>query len=120
MGVNLSPSEIQTLIDDIVERLARLAISRIIVFGSSVNGGLGPDSDIDLAIVVSEPKRFSSYDSRLEAKAQIRKQIHDINEAQPIAILLYTEAEFSCLLREGGFVAEEIVSRGRTVHKKAS
>jgi predicted nucleotidyltransferase len=103
----------------IVERLRDFAISRIILFGSSAEGSIDADSDLDLAVVVSSPNRFSSYDERLEMKSRIRAAVRDINRMIPIDILLYTESEFTELLADGGFLAEEVQAKGETIYEKA-
>jgi predicted nucleotidyltransferase len=103
----------------IVDRLQGFSVTRIILFGSSAEGSIGADSDLDLAVVVSSPNRFSSYDERLEMKSRIRAAIRDINRMIPIDILLYTEAEFAELLTDGGFLAEEVQAKGETIYEKA-
>lgn len=106
-------------ISKIVERLQGFSITRIILFGSSAEGSTGSDSDLDLAIIVGSPDRFSSYDERLEMKSRIRAAIRDINRMIPIDILLYTESEFTELLTDGGFLAEEVQAKGETIYEKA-
>lgn len=103
----------------IVERLQDFSITRIILFGSLAEGSTGSDSDLDLAIIVSSPDRFSSYDKRLEMKSRFRAAIRDINRMIPIDILLYTESEFTELLTDGGFLAEEVQAKGETIYEKA-
>lgn len=103
----------------IVERLQDFSITRIILFGSSAEGSTGSDSDLDLAMIVSSPDRFSSYDERLEMKSRIRAAIRDINRRIPIDILLYTETEFTELLSDGGFLAKEVQAKGETIYEKA-
>ena len=110
----------EAAISEIVERLREMSISKIIIFGSTGTGSVHADSDIDMAVVVSDPQEFDSYDARLEAKSEIRARLRDVNRCLPIDILLYTEREFAQSLAEPGFVADEIVRHGRTVYEKAS
>jgi predicted nucleotidyltransferase len=112
--------DLNATITQIVDRLRELSVSRVIVFGSSHTARVHADSDIDIAVVLSEPEEFASYDARLEARSRIRAQLRDINRRVPIDILLFTEQEFEASLSEPGFVSEEIVGHGRTVYEKAS
>ena len=109
----------ENAIREIVNRLRGFPISRIILFGSSAEGSTGSDSDLDLAVIVSSPDKFSTYDERLETKSMIRAAIRDINRTIPIDILLYTESEFSELLMDGGFLADEVQAKGETIYEKA-
>ena len=61
-------------IREIANRLRSFPISRIILFGSSAEGSTGSDSDLDLAVIVSSPEKFSTYDERLETKSD-RKSV---------------------------------------------
>lgn len=113
-------NELSAVLQEIVERLRPLGVSRIVVFGSTVCGQpRGQDSDIDLAVVVDSPREFESYDERLEAKSRLRVALLDINATVPIDILLYTEEEFRGFLNESSFVATEIVGKGQTLYEKA-
>lgn len=112
-------SDTDVTIRAIVDRLQGFPISRIILFGSSAQGSIGADSDIDLAVIVSSPNKFSTYDDRLEAKSLMRAAIRDINRTVPIDLLVYTEFEFSELLTEKGFLAEEVQAKGEIIYEKA-
>lgn len=104
---------------EIVDRLKQLPVSRVILFGSSAMDTAHADSDVDIAVVVEEPKVFENYDQRLEAKARIRRELLDINRGVPIDILLYTRAEYDDLLRRRGFFLREVVEKGRTLYERA-
>ena len=115
----MNTKDFDMAIQTVVERLKRLPVSRIILFGSSANGATTSDSDVDLAIVMDRPTAFENYDQRLEAKSEIRKSILDINGKIPIDILLYTESEYNELRQFKGFLSTEILARGRTLYEKA-
>ncbi|MBI4567232.1 MAG: nucleotidyltransferase domain-containing protein [Planctomycetes bacterium] len=51
----LFPVELQAKIDDIVRRIVRtVQPRRIILFGSAARGDMGPNSDIDLLVVMPD------------------------------------------------------------------
>ncbi len=112
----METASIDQIIDDLLARLRDMPINRVVLFGSSIDGVRRPDSDIDLAIVVDRPVRFSSYDERLDMKASIRSRIREINRKVAIDLLVYTIDEFDRLSTESSFVSREVIPRGRTVY----
>jgi predicted nucleotidyltransferase len=82
------PITVSEQIDQIVKRIVKkFAPEKIILFGSQARGDAGPDSDIDMLIVM--PVEGSVRDKRLE----IRGALHDVR--YPIDILVTTPEEFA-------------------------
>src|SRR3954470_2733415 len=75
---------VQAQIDRIVKRFAP---EKIILFGSQARGDAGPDSDIDLLVVM--PVEGSVRDKRLE----IRGVLHDA--VIPVDVLVTTPEDFA-------------------------
>ena len=69
--------EIQKMVDRIVERFHP---DKVILFGSHARGEAGPDSDIDLLIVMAVDG------SRREKAIQIGVALHDIRVAKDIIV----------------------------------
>ncbi len=79
---------VQAQIDRIVKRIVkRFAPEQIILFGSQARGDAGPDSDIDLLVVM--PVEGSVVEKRLE----IRGALHDI--PIPVDVVVTTPEEFA-------------------------
>jgi len=76
--------EIQKMVELIVERFHP---EKIILFGSHARGEAGPDSDIDLLVVmnVQGPKR--------EAQLNVRRSLHDVRV--PKDVVVSTPEEFA-------------------------
>ena len=63
-------------------------IEDIIIFGSKARGDAGPDSDVDVLVILREGER--------ETKKEVRRLGHDLavlSEAVP-SIMVYTKAEW--------------------------
>jgi predicted nucleotidyltransferase len=76
------------LLDRIVRRIAqRFQPEQIILFGSHARGDAGPDSDVDLLIVMAV--EGSLRDKRLE----IRQALHDI--PVPVDVIVTSPDEFA-------------------------
>jgi predicted nucleotidyltransferase len=66
-------SGVKTCIDDMVKRIAkRFHPEQIILFGSRARGEAGPDSDVDLLVVM----HFEG--TALDMGLEIRQALHDI------------------------------------------
>jgi predicted nucleotidyltransferase len=102
----LSPEELQSTLDAVVERLrSALSPSAIYFFGSYVYGQPNRHSDIDLVVVIEE-----STESPYQRDAVAIRALRGIKA--PIDVQVYTRAEF-----EGR--ASLPVSFERTVRNKA-
>src|SRR5271170_3951828 len=88
MSRNTTTTSIQTHIDRMVKRIVKkFRPEKIILFGSHARGDAGPDSDVDLLVVM--PVEGSKREKRIE----IRLALHDIKVAK--GILVSTPEEFA-------------------------
>lgn len=90
---------------------------RVIVFGSAVDGTVGGDRDLDIAVVFDDPDQ--NFD-RLETKLAIRRRIRPVNAEVAIDLVVYTESEYQQLAPRRSFLRSEILDRGTVVYEKAS
>jgi uncharacterized protein len=79
---------VQEQIDRMVQRIVKkFHPERIILFGSQARGDAGPDSDIDLLVVMDFEGR--KFDKELELRGVVR------GEAMPVDILITKPADFA-------------------------
>ena len=76
--------EIQKMVDRIVERFHP---EKIILFGSHARGEAGPDSDVDLLVVMHV------QGSKREAQLAVRRSLHDVRV--PKDVVVSTPEEFA-------------------------
>lgn len=81
----ISPEVLRCIVSDIVREVAP---EQIILFGSHARNSAGPDSDLDLLVVESEP--FGNRSRRAETR-RIRRALWDY--LIPMDILVYSRAE---------------------------
>ena len=62
---------------------------KVILFGSKTRGHLEKDSDIDLCVIIEEPKK-----RRIEIAREVRKDLRRYISA-PIDVLVYEEKNFN-------------------------
>jgi hypothetical protein len=90
----------------VVERLAAFARpSRILIFGSAARGRLGPDSDLDLLVIMpTEVPNWRAASSRLRREARgivMAMDILVISEAEAAAAPQFPDTVVATALREG-------------------
>ena len=93
----------------IVERFNPL---KIILFGSYARGNAGPDSDVDLLIVM--PVRGSKRKKAVE----IGVALHDIKVAKDVIVV--TPQEFEWRKDVIGTIVREAVREGKTLYERAA
>ena len=106
---NTTPVE---YIDRIVKRIVkRFRPNRIILFGSHARGDAGPDSDIDLLVVMETSG--SVRDQRLE----IRGALHDI--PIPLDVIVSTPLDFAWRKNIVGTIEWPATREGKVLYARA-
>jgi len=82
----------------------------IILFGSLARGKTKPTSDIDLVVIKRTSKPFTD---RLREVALLHHAHVGVD------ILVYTPKEWQDMLSGGGFVADEVLKKGRVLYRAA-
>ncbi|MGQ9786791.1 MAG: nucleotidyltransferase domain-containing protein, partial [Anaerolineae bacterium] len=76
----------QDVLEEVVRRIFEVARPRrIVLFGSAARGQMGPDSDLDLLVIVPEPAH------RRALAQEISCRLHGIR--LPVGIILATEQD---------------------------
>jgi len=98
-------------IEEIVDRIVRqFDPEMVILFGSHARGDAGPDSDVDLLIVM--PVVGSRRDTRLA----IRRALQDIEV--PKDILLVTPEDFERRKRIAGTIERPAATQGKVLYAR--
>lgn len=104
------------VVDQIIDAISDMNPRRVIVFGSAVDGVVGGDRDLDIAVVFDDPEE--GFD-RLKTKLAIRRRIRPINAEVAIDLVVYTESEYRRLAPARSFLHTEVLDRGTVVYEKA-
>lgn len=106
--MNLTPKSksAQRIINRIVRQYRP---KKIIVFGSYARGDVHQGSDLDLVIIKNTNEKFLRRMDR----------VLDLCDGE-IAVepLIYTEAEFKKMLKEGNDFLETVVSEGKVIYER--
>jgi uncharacterized protein len=102
-------SKLDELVRRIVEAVDPL---RIILFGSAVRGEMGPDSDLDVLVVMPEGTHRSETAGFLYTRM--------LGMMVPIDILVATEADLERYRETKGTVYRDIAREGRNIYVASS
>lgn len=116
----MSEIETDSYIQEIINKLSKLNIKEIILFGSMNNGNFDDESDIDLLIILDIDKIPETYEEKMKMKLELRKAIRTINRKVAIDLLVYTKKEFEIIKKEGNNFFQNIIKNGKRLYEKAS
>ena len=106
-GARGLPTEVGEMIGRIVERFSP---ERVILFGSHARGDAGPESDVDLLVVM--PVRGS----KREVQLNLRKALRDI--PVPKDVIVTTPEDFAWRKHVAGTIEWPAAREGRVMHVK--
>jgi len=87
-------------------------IDKILLFGSEATGSAGPNSDIDLLVVLDNMTMPASFKERSANYLRISRAIRDIEKRHPIDLLVYTRPEFEMLKASGSLFVRRMLREG--------
>jgi predicted nucleotidyltransferase len=100
-----------------IDEMARIIVERfdpdkIILFGSHARGDAGPDSDVDLLVVMAVTRR------RLDLMVEVRLAVRGMGLAKDIAIV--TPEEFEAYRDTVGTIVWPAVREGKVLYERAA
>ncbi len=104
--------DIESLKDEIIERLKPLNPDKIILFGSYAYGKPNEDSDIDLYIVTKEDFIPGSFKEKSKIYLLVARELRDILEKYPTDLIIHTKAMHQKFKELNSSFAKEILSKG--------
>jgi predicted nucleotidyltransferase len=106
-----SNTDVRAGIDEMVRRIVRrFAPERIVLFGSHARGGAGPDSDVDLLVIMDVKG------SRRETRVRIRIELGDLD--LPTDILVATPDEVRTYGHLIGSILRPALCEGRVLYER--
>ena len=107
----------RSLVDEIVTRLAPLAVSRVILFGSHAQGRGTGDSDLDLLVVLDRDDLPQTYGQKTNLYLSVLRPLRDIRKRSPLDVIVHTKAMYHRFLAMDSAFAREIRNTGVTVYE---
>ncbi len=105
-----SPAITPELLDDLVERIVQAVHpQRIILFGSGAKGDMGPNSDLDLLVVMTD----GTHRSRTEG--QLYRQLSGMEVSKDVVVV--TESDVRQFADEPSLVISPALKEGRELYR---
>ena len=95
------------------------SIEKVILFGSAASGQMGPDSDLDLLIVMDTDYLPQTYQERMEYRLQIQRKVRHIRKKVPIDLLIYTRPEYKLITHDMSSFIKDVHDFGKVIYEKA-
>ena len=112
--------EINSILNDLIDKLRASDPYKIVLFGSYANGNETEDSDIDLMVILDNNDVSKTYEERQNKKLYIRKLVREINYRKALDILVYSKEELKKIKEYGNYFIDEIERTGKVIYEKVS
>ena len=100
----------QDILDEIIRRVSRVVHPRrIMLFGSAVRGQMGPDSDLDLLVIVRGPVH------RRALAQEIYSNLHGI--PMPVDVVVATEEDIERYGDRVGTILRPALREGEIIYE---
>ncbi len=105
----MSDKNIEELLQEVVNRIKKQGVKKIILFGSSSRGEADRYSDIDLVIIKDTNERFVKRLLSVETFSDLPIQVD---------IFVYTPQEFDTMLNMRNPFIESVVREGKIIYEE--
>jgi predicted nucleotidyltransferase len=101
----------QDILGEIIERVLKVVYPRrIVLFGSAARGQIGPDSDLDLLVIVRGPAH------RRAPAQQIYRNLHGI--PLPVDVVVATEQDVEQYGDKVGTILRPALREGQVIYER--
>ena len=114
-----STESVDKYLSQILAALRNESIQKVILFGSAASGQMGPDSDLDLLIVMDADYLPRTYQERMEYQLQIQRKVRDIRKKVALDLLIYTRPEYELVTQEMSSFMRDVHDLGKVIYEKA-
>ncbi len=110
--------EIDSILDEIKDRLIPDGIEKLILFGSYAHGLPTEESDIDLLVVTSDQNIPSSFAEKSKIYLRIARKIDAIRRRFPVDLMVHTHPMHQKFLDLDSMFCREIMKNGKVIYEK--
>ena len=111
---------IDSILNDITERLKPIGIEKLILFGSYAYGTPNDDSDIDLLVVTNDNMIPQTFAEKSKIVLQVNRLIRDIKDSVPVDLIVHTRAMHNKFIKLNSLFCREILTKGKILHDISS
>jgi len=108
-----------TLEEAIVERLRGLDLQKVVLFGSHAWGQPGPDSDMDLLVVLNDEGLPETSAERGRLHKRVARHLRDLEREMPIDLIVHTRPMHRDFLERDSMFARKVNRQGRILYEES-
>lgn len=101
----------------ILEKLKKLNLYKVILFGSLAYGQPDKDSDIDLIVVSNDDFFPKNYQEKSALYLKVSNTLSDLAGKIPIDLIVYTKSMYIKFIQLGSLFSKEIIQNGVVLYE---
>lgn len=105
---------------DIVDRLLPLSPYKVILLGSRAWGTPGPDSDIDLLVVLDDEMISEDASSQGTLYKLVARRLREIERTVPLDLIVHTRPMHRTFLDRDSMFARKVKREGEVLYAKGN
>jgi predicted nucleotidyltransferase len=113
-------TEASNSIHEVIARIAGLLApfqpDRVILFGSYAWGTPGPDSDLDVYIVLPNERMPESWGEKRAIVEPVEHCLRELRQIVPMDILVHTRAMFRKFVAQDSLFAQRLLKDGKVLY----
>jgi len=109
-------NHIDSILNDITERLKPIGIEKLILFGSYAYGTPNDDSDIDLLVVTGDDFIPINFKEKSEIYLKVARLLRDIEETMPIDLIVHTKRMYQKFIKLNSMFCRKIQKDGLVLY----
>ncbi len=102
----------QELRNEIVSRLSAKKPLKVILFGSLAHGNWGPESDVDLIVVLDKEGIPRTFKEKTENSLEVSRLLRDLNKRMAMDLVVMTRTQWERFVEMDSGFSREVQEKG--------
>ena len=102
----------QELRNEIIARLSAKKPHKVILFGSLARGNFGPESDVDLIVVLDKEGIPRTFKEKTENSLEVSRLLRDLNKRMAMDLVVMTRTQWERFVETDSGFSREVQARG--------
>ena len=107
---------VDTILNEITDRLKSIGIEKLILFGSYAYGTPDDDSDIDLLVVTDDDFIPADFKQKSEIYLKVAGLLRDIEKTTPIDLIVHTKKMYRKFINLNSMFSRKIQKDGLVLY----
>jgi len=113
----MNTDKVEQWIPLLVNRLRRLDVTKVILFGSYAYGTPTEASDIDLMVILNSDFYPTTYKEKSDLYLRAAKVTRDIRQQISVDMIVHTNTMHQQFIKMNSLFAQEIMQKGKTLYE---